>query len=81
MRTSTERILTTHVGSLPRSQAVTTGIFAIENEEPIDLEQHGVEIAAAVIDVVEQQVAVGVDVVSDGETPGASRPRGLPLLS
>jgi 5-methyltetrahydropteroyltriglutamate--homocysteine methyltransferase len=67
MRTSTDRILTTHVGSLPRSEAVTKGIFAIENEEPIDMDQHHAEIAAAVIDVVGQQVAVGVDVVSDGE--------------
>ena len=67
MRTSTERILTTHVGSLPRSEAVTRGVFAIENDEAIDLEQHRREITAAVADVVAQQVGVGVDVVSDGE--------------
>jgi len=67
MQRSTERILTTHVGSLPRSQAVTDGIFAIERGEAIDVEAHCRTVAAAVGDVVARQVAVGVDVVSDGE--------------
>jgi 5-methyltetrahydropteroyltriglutamate--homocysteine methyltransferase len=67
MRTSNDRILTTHVGSLPRSEAVTKGIFAIEAEEEIDLEQHRGNIAAAVVEVVDRQVEVGVDIVSDGE--------------
>ena len=67
MKTSTDRILTTHVGSLPRSQVVTDGIFAIEREEDVDLDAHCREVAAAVVDVVARQVAVGVDVVSDGE--------------
>ena len=67
MKTSTDRILTTHVGSLPRSQAVTVGIFAIERAEDLDVEQHRREVAAAVIAVVGRQVAVGVDIVSDGE--------------
>ena len=40
MKTSTDRILTTHVGSLPRSEVVTKGVFALENEETIDLEAH-----------------------------------------
>ncbi|MGI9605329.1 MAG: cobalamin-independent methionine synthase II family protein [Acidimicrobiales bacterium] len=67
MRHSSDRILTTHVGSLPRSQAVTEGIFAIEAEEIVDLERHRREVAAAVVDVVRRQVVEGVDVVSDGE--------------
>ena len=67
MKTSTDRILTTHVGSLPRSEAVTRGVFAIENEEEIDLDAHRREITAAVAEVVARQVDVGVDVVSDGE--------------
>ncbi len=71
MRGSTERILTTHVGSLPRTQAVTDVLFARERAEaegaasaPADGEA---VIAAAVLDVVRRQVAVGIDVVSDGE--------------
>ncbi len=67
MKTSTDRILTTHVGSLPRSAAVSEGIFAIEAEEEIDLESHCAEVAKAVVEVVERQVAVGIDTVSDGE--------------
>ncbi len=67
MKLSTDRILTTHVGSLPRSQAVTDGVFAIEQGKDVDQEQHCKEVARAVIDVVERQVASGVDAVSDGE--------------
>ena len=67
MRTSADRILTTHVGSLPRSEAVTSGVFAIERDEPIDRDQHDRVVAEAVKAVVARQVAAGVDVVSDGE--------------
>jgi len=67
MKTSTDRILTTHVGSLPRNEVVSAGIFAIEAEEDLDLEAHEREIAQAVVAVVERQVAVGIDAVSDGE--------------
>lgn len=67
MRTSTDRILTTHVGSLPRSEEVSNGIFAIEAEEPIDMAAHHEAIARAVHEVVARQVTTGIDVVSDGE--------------
>ncbi len=67
MKISTDRILTTHVGSLPRSEAVTEGVFAIERGESIDLEAHRATVAAAVDEVVARQVATGLDVVSDGE--------------
>ena len=48
MEQSIDRILTTHVGSLPRNQAVTDGVFALERGEAIDLQAHAAEIAAAV---------------------------------
>ncbi|MDE0237880.1 MAG: cobalamin-independent methionine synthase II family protein [bacterium] len=67
MRTSIDRILTTHVGSLPRSEAVTRGVFAIERGEPIDVGEHNAVVAAAVEAIVARQVSAGVDVVSDGE--------------
>ncbi len=67
MKTSTERILTTHVGSLPRSRAVTDGVFAKENEQDYDPAALTETIAAAVDEVVARQVRTGVDVVSDGE--------------
>ena len=62
-----DRILSTHVGSLPRSQAVTDLIFAVERGEPVDKAEFDVVIGAAVDDAVAKQVAAGVDLVSDGE--------------
>jgi len=67
VRQSTERILTTHVGSLPRSQAVTDVLFAREKNEVKDKRAAATVIADAVRDVVLRQVAAGIDVVSDGE--------------
>ena len=65
MQSSTDRILTTHVGSLPRSQAVTDVVFSHEKGEVIA----GADaiIRQAVSDVVLKQVQSGVDLVSDGE--------------
>ena len=65
MKTSTDRILTTHVGSLPRSKAVTDTVFAEEQGKRV--ENAAQIIRDAVDDVVAKQVAVGVDIVSDGE--------------
>jgi 5-methyltetrahydropteroyltriglutamate--homocysteine methyltransferase len=67
MRTSTERILTTHVGSLPRSQAVTDVLFGREHGTIKDAAAATAVIADATEEVVKRQVAAGVDVVSDGE--------------
>jgi 5-methyltetrahydropteroyltriglutamate--homocysteine methyltransferase len=71
MRQSTDHILTTHVGSLPRSQAVTDVLFARAGpgaaEKPTDLAQGDAVISGAVREVVKRQVDVGLDVVSDGE--------------
>ena len=63
----TDRILTTHVGSLPRSAAVTDLVFAAERGDPIDQAQFDAVIGAAVDEVVARQVAAGIDLVSDGE--------------
>ncbi len=67
MKSSHERILTTHVGSLPRSKAVTDGVFAKENEQDYDPVALAATIAEAVDAVVARQVDTGVDIVSDGE--------------
>jgi len=67
MSTSPDRILTTHVGSLPRSQAVTDVLFAREREEARQVAADEAVIRAAVEEVVRRQVEVGIDVVSDGE--------------
>lgn len=67
MQTSRDRIITTHVGSLPRNEIVTAGVFAIEAGDPVDLAAHEMAVATAVRDVVVRQVEAGIDVVSDGE--------------
>ena len=67
MKTSTDRILTTHVGSLPRSQAVTDVVFGKEQGTLTDDKLYHETIAAAVTEVVQRQVDTGIDIVSDGE--------------
>ena len=59
--------LTTHVGSLPRSQAVVDLLFGRERGEAIDDAVFDSAMAQAVDAVVARQVAAGVDIVSDGE--------------
>ena len=67
MKTSTDRILTTHVGSLPRSKAVTQVLF--DRDAGVEADRAGGDavISAAVRDIVRRQVEAGIDVVSDGE--------------
>ena len=61
-------MLTTHVGSLPRSQEVVDFLFARERGEPYDPAAFDACMTRAVSQTVARQVAAGVDVVSDGET-------------
>ncbi len=67
MSSRIDRIRTTHVGSLPRSQAVTDVVFARETDAQRDLAADDAVISAAVAEVVARQKAVGIDFVSDGE--------------
>jgi 5-methyltetrahydropteroyltriglutamate--homocysteine methyltransferase len=67
MKLSTDRILTTHVGSLPRGPAVLDLLYKKENGEPYDRQALDAAITAAVDAVVAKQVETGIDVVSDGE--------------
>lgn len=67
MITSTDRVLTTHVGSLPRDPYVLELIRLKEAGEPYDSAAFAAASAKAVDDVVARQIAVGLDVVSDGE--------------
>ncbi len=62
------KILTTHVGSLPRTQEVVDFIFAREHEKPYDPAAFDAAMTAAVNETVRKQVDAGVDIVSDGET-------------
>lgn len=67
MKTGSDRVLTTHVGSLPRSKAVADGVFARENGTLQDEAALNAVITRAVNDVVKRQVDTGIDIVSDGE--------------
>jgi len=65
MISSKDRILTTHVGSLPRSRAVTDTVFAQEQGQTVANARK--IIREAVDNIVQRQVKHGVDIVSDGE--------------
>jgi 5-methyltetrahydropteroyltriglutamate--homocysteine methyltransferase len=67
MRRSTERILTTHTGSLPRPADLLEMLRAREAGQALDAEAFAARVESAVADVVRQQVEAGIDVVSDGE--------------
>ncbi|HCB53832.1 MAG: enterotoxin [Rhodobacter sp. BACL10 MAG-121220-bin24] len=62
------RILTTHVGSLPRTQEVVDFIFARERRESFVQADFDAAMSSAVLETVKKQVDAGVDIVSDGET-------------
>jgi 5-methyltetrahydropteroyltriglutamate--homocysteine methyltransferase len=67
MKTSTDRILTTHTGSLPRPKPLIDLILRREKGEATDPKTFEAEVVKATDDIVAQQVAAGIDVVSDGE--------------
>ena len=68
MKTSVDRILTTHVGSLPRPPAVVDCLLRKERGEAVDPAQFERTMRQGVLDIVRRQAEAGVDVVSDGET-------------
>ncbi|MEJ0016916.1 MAG: cobalamin-independent methionine synthase II family protein [Acetobacteraceae bacterium] len=67
MKLSTDRILTTHVGSLPRPQALAELLVKKDQNQPYDHAEFDRQVTTAVAEIVAHQVAVGIDVVSDGE--------------
>jgi 5-methyltetrahydropteroyltriglutamate--homocysteine methyltransferase len=67
MKRSTERFLTTHTGSLPRPDDLVRMMYAKEDGVPVDRAGLAARVRAAVAEVVEKQVAAGIDLVNDGE--------------
>jgi 5-methyltetrahydropteroyltriglutamate--homocysteine methyltransferase len=67
MTSPDRRIPTTHVGSLPRPQAVVDVVFAEDRGEEVDPAHYDRVIAEAVRDRVQRQMQAGIDLVSDGE--------------
>jgi 5-methyltetrahydropteroyltriglutamate--homocysteine methyltransferase len=71
MKRSDDRILVTHVGSIPRPAALRDLLVRQDAGETIDTAAFGREAEAAVRQVIERQLAAGVDVGNDGEQPRA----------
>src|SRR5581483_5815350 len=67
MKRSTERILTTHAGSLVRPPAIIEVMAAREAGKPYDTARFAAELRAGVADAVRQQAEAGIDIPSDGE--------------
>lgn len=67
MKRSTEQILTTHAGSLPRPEDLTHMMWDKLDDKPIDEEKLQARVKEAVGEVVAKQREVGVDIISDGE--------------
>src|SRR5213594_1948648 len=67
MQRSTDRILTTHTGSLPRPDELTRTMFAKEEGVPVDRAALAAGIRSAVTEVVRRQADIGLDIINDGE--------------
>ena len=67
MKRSTERILITHTGSLPRPDNLMQMMIAREQGQPVDASELAGTVRNAVAEAVKHQVAVGIDIISDGE--------------
>jgi 5-methyltetrahydropteroyltriglutamate--homocysteine methyltransferase len=67
MKRSTDRILSTHVGSLARPVDLLDTMKLKENDQPYDHELFDFQVKSAVADRVRQQVECGIDIVTDGE--------------
>jgi 5-methyltetrahydropteroyltriglutamate--homocysteine methyltransferase len=68
LKASLERILTTHVGSLPRAPAVVDCLLRKESGEALDPAHFEATMRQGVLDSVRRQAEAGIDIVSDGET-------------
>ena len=66
MRRSTEHILTTHTGSLPRPEDLVPILYAKDGGKPYDKEAFSKRVREATISVVREQLRCGVDIVNDG---------------
>jgi 5-methyltetrahydropteroyltriglutamate--homocysteine methyltransferase len=67
MKGSTDRILTTHAGSLPRPPELLALLHQRDTRQPYDADALAALVRSAVRDVVRKQVEAGIDIISDGE--------------
>src|SRR5262249_6253427 len=64
---STDRIMTTHAGSLPRPDDVREMVLTRARGEPLDRAMLDRRLGAAVKEIVGRQIDCGIDIVNDGE--------------
>src|SRR5215475_9266214 len=67
MKRSTDRILTTHAGSLPRPADLRAMLTAKSTGQPYDQEAFTKRVRSAVAEVVQKQIEAGIDIINDGE--------------
>ncbi|NNE83283.1 MAG: cobalamin-independent methionine synthase II family protein [Alphaproteobacteria bacterium] len=67
MKHSTDRILTTHTGSLPRPPDVVELLLAEEANRGAQADKLDAVVTDAIADVVQKQIAAGIDIINDGE--------------
>src|ERR1700731_2573865 len=67
MKHSTERILTTHTGSLIRPPQIAEFDTARSAHQDVDEQAYAAALRSAVVDVVREQAEAGIDIVDDGE--------------
>ncbi len=67
MKRSTARIITTHVGSLPRPADLLDVVDARQQGKPVEEKAHAAMLRAAVEEIVRKQIELGIDVIDDGE--------------
>lgn len=72
MSSSTDRILTTHTGSLPRPDDLIQMMWAKGDGIPVDEQALAERVATAVKEIVDKQIAAGVSVINDGEMSKSS---------
>ena len=69
MKRSESRILTTHVGSLPRSDGLLKMLLAVERGDSVERAAFRAQVAADMVDILRRQAESGIDIAGDGELP------------
>lgn len=72
MKRSSDRILTTHAGALPKPADLIPLLQAKDSGQPYDRNEFAQRVRQAALDAVRRQLAVGIDVVDDGEESKSS---------
>ena len=72
MKASEDRVLTTHIGSLPRGDNLTELLLAEDDGETLNPSEFQRSIDMAMAEVIDAQVEAGVDIGGDGEIPRIS---------